>query len=85
MALPPPPPDIKIVKQVRALDPNLAAPAGAAAAAASLEEIERIEREIAQEDVPLSYADELYQLRTHLELVRIKLRRIASGSESEAA
>ncbi len=64
-------------KQVRALDPDLTPPADSAAAAAALEEIERIEGEIAREDVPLSYSDELYQLRTHLELVRIKLRQRA--------
>jgi TRAP transporter TAXI family solute receptor len=72
-------------KEVRSLDPDLAQPASAAAAAAALEEIERIEGEIAREDVPLSYADELYQLRTHLELVRIKLRRIAGMSADAAA
>ncbi len=62
---------------MRALDPDLSPPADSAAAAAALEEIERIEGEIAREDVPLSYSDELYQLRTHLELVRIKLRQRA--------
>lgn len=66
-------------KAVRAMDPDLSPPADAAAAGTALDEIERIEGEIAREDVPLSYADELYQLRTHLELVRIKLRRIAAG------
>jgi TRAP-type uncharacterized transport system substrate-binding protein len=65
-------------KAVRAMDPDLSPPADAAAAAAALEEIERIEGEVAREDVPLSYADELYQLRTHLELVRIKLGKIAA-------
>jgi TRAP transporter TAXI family solute receptor len=72
-------------KQVRALDPDLAPPADSAAAAAALEEVERIEGEIAREDVPLSYSDELYQLRTHLELVRIKLRQRAGAPAQQSS
>jgi TRAP transporter TAXI family solute receptor len=36
-------------------------------------ELERIEREVAKVHVPMSYADQLYALRVHMELVREKL------------
>lgn len=36
-------------------------------------ELDRIEEEVRQVEVPLSYADELYNLRLHLEMVRRKL------------
>ena len=39
-------------------------------------ELDRIEDEVARVDVPLSYADELYSLRLHIEMVRNKLDRI---------
>ena len=45
-------------------------------------ELDRIENEVARVEVPLSYADELYHLRLHIEMVRGKLDRFAiSGSE----
>ena len=38
-----------------------------------LEELNRIEQEVAKVDVPMSYADQLYHLRLHIDLVREKL------------
>lgn len=43
------------------------------AAKASLKELERIENEVTRVTVPLSYTDELYELRTHIALVRKKI------------
>ena len=40
---------------------------------ASLKELERIEDEVTRVSVPLSYTDELYELRMHIALVRKKL------------
>jgi hypothetical protein len=39
----------------------------------ALIELERIEEEVTQITVPLSYADELYDLRLHIDLVRQEL------------
>ena len=39
----------------------------------SLKALDRIENEVSKVEVPLSYADQLYHLRLHLELVREKL------------
>ena len=39
----------------------------------SLAELDRIETEVSKIEVPMSYADQLYHLRVHLELIRTKL------------
>lgn len=46
-------------------------------------ELDRIEGEVEQVTVPLSYADELYHLRTHVQFVRDKLERVGSGRPEE--
>lgn len=40
-----------------------------------LRELDRIEDEVSKLTVPLSYADQLYNLRVHIELIREKLRK----------
>ena len=47
-------------------------------------ELERIETRAARIQVPLAYADELYSLRSHIDLVRMKLRAAMSNSKSTA-
>jgi hypothetical protein len=42
--------------------------------AASLKELERIEQDVAKVSVPLSYAEELYDLRLHINLVKEGLK-----------
>jgi hypothetical protein len=42
------------------------------------EGLERMEQELEQVEVPLSYADQLYNLRLHVQLVRQRLRAAAS-------
>jgi len=37
------------------------------------EELDRIEQEVAKVDIPLSFADELFNLRLHIELIRRRL------------
>ena len=46
---------------------------GAVDPAELVRELERIEEEVARMDVPLSYQDEVYNLRLHIELVRDKV------------
>ena len=41
---------------------------------ALLEELDRVEARAARISVPLSYADELYALRQHIDLVRVRVR-----------
>lgn len=53
------------------LDPARAAqPPDAASLAARLQALDALESEVNQVQVPLSYTDELYHLRSHIELVR---------------
>ena len=50
------------------------APSRLAAAAALLIELDQIERRVAQIQVPLSYTDELYALKSHIQFVRRRLQ-----------
>jgi TRAP transporter TAXI family solute receptor len=43
--------------------------------------INRIEHDVAQVDVPLSYSDQLYQLRLHIALLQSKLERLTQAPE----
>lgn len=53
---------------------------GTADADDALKLLGEIEREVAQVNVPLSFAEELYDLRLHIELVRDKLRQVAGSA-----
>ena len=46
-----------------------------------LGQLDRIEEEVSKLTVPLSYADQLYNLRVHIELVREKLRKKQDNGE----
>jgi len=48
--------------------------AGARPAAGLLDELDEIESRVAQIKVPLSYADELYALKSHIQFVRRRLQ-----------
>ena len=48
---------------------------GAVPAAELLEDLEKLDDKIAHIAVPLSYAEELYNMRLHSSLVRRRLRR----------
>ena len=50
-----------------------------------LDELSRIEEEVKQVSVPLSFAEPLYHLRMHIELLRGKLRGTAQADEVTAA
>ena len=49
----------------------------------ALKELDRIEQEAAKVEVPLSYTDELYNLRLHIQLVRDKIDKRYGGQEPE--
>ncbi|HEY5701461.1 MAG TPA: C4-dicarboxylate ABC transporter substrate-binding protein, partial [Gammaproteobacteria bacterium] len=44
-----------------------------------LARLDRLEAEVSRVEVPLSYADQLYHLRLHMELVREKLDQVIAG------
>jgi hypothetical protein len=46
--------------------------------------INAIEKDVAQVDVPLSYSDQLYQLRLHITLLQNKLERLTSPAQGTA-
>jgi hypothetical protein len=60
-------------RELLAIDPVVRGAGGDPRQQAGISEVDRIEQEIAKVHVPLSYADQLYALRVHLELVREKL------------
>jgi TRAP-type uncharacterized transport system substrate-binding protein len=47
--------------------------------------LDQLERRVEQVSVPLSYADELYALRSHIDLVRKRLQGDASSGESPSS
>ena len=53
--------------------------AGIGDPAMALKELDRIEQEAARVEVPLSYTDELYNLRLHIQLVRDKIDKRHGG------
>ena len=66
-------------KQLRAVDAATRVPLAAPEQARLLGELSRIEEEVKQVSVPLSYAEPLYHLRLHIELLRSKLRGHGGG------
>ncbi len=60
-------------RELLAIDPTVHGDGAEPRLRKGLEDISRIEREVAHVEVPLSYADQLYALRVHIELVRDKL------------
>ena len=72
-------------KQLRAVDAATRMPLPTPEQARLLGELSRIEEEVKQVSVPLSYAEPLYHLRLHIELLRGKLRDTGRISEAEAA
>jgi TRAP-type uncharacterized transport system substrate-binding protein len=65
-------------EELRAVDPDIGKPESLHAITRRMKELDRIEGEVAHVTVPLSYADELYDLRRHIDLVRQKLRALLS-------
>jgi TRAP transporter TAXI family solute receptor len=60
-------------KQLLTIDPSVHGDCEASRLREGMRELARIEEEVAKVNVPLSYADQLYALRLHMELVREKL------------
>ncbi len=63
--------------QLRHIEEQVEAPAEDAASL--LRELDALERRVERIKVPLSHADELYSLRSHIELVRARLRAAGEG------
>jgi len=59
--------------QLRSVEDRAAAPA--ASTAELIEELRQLEAHVEKINVPLSYADELYALRNHIEMVRQRLQK----------
>lgn len=51
----------------------------------TLERLDEIEQGVARTPVPMAYADYAYNLRTHIELVRNRIRRLARAEHNEDA
>jgi TRAP transporter TAXI family solute receptor len=68
---------IRWYREVQALDVALDEKGAASRAGEFRSEIDRIEREVTQVNVPLGYADQLYNLRMHIGLVRDKIEQAA--------
>lgn len=71
-------------RELLAIDPVVHGAGGEPRQQASIAELDRVEQEIAKVHVPLSYADQLYALRVHLELVREKLHGARVRGEPDA-
>ncbi len=71
-------------RELLAIDPALREEADRARLQQYVAAIDRIEKEVSKVDVPLSYADQLYHLRLHINLVRGELENaIAAKSEQD--
>ena len=63
-------------EDLKLLDEVLRNPPEREALGEHLKKLERLEDEVTEVQVPLSYMDEFYRLRTHIELIRSKLERL---------
>ena len=63
-------------KELLVIDPTVHGDLDAERLQQGLKELARIEEEVGKVNVPLSYADQLYALRLHMELVREKLNAV---------
>lgn len=71
-------------KELRPLERHVTAGLSPADAESALRRLDRIKGELSQLSVPWAYADELYQLRLHVDLLRAEIVR-AGGGEDETA
>lgn len=71
-------------KELRPLEALVQGGIDADEAKSLLEDLDRIEFEARNLSVPWGYVDELYQLRTHINLVRNEVRRTRGGSRRRA-
>ena len=62
----------RMYKALQALDDRIAA--GAIEATESLEELDRIEAAVMRLSIPAGYADRVYHLRMHIDLLRRRLQ-----------
>ncbi len=70
-------------RELLAIDPAIDEQVPTALVEAHLSDLDRIEREVTKVDVPLSYTDQVYHLRLHIELVREKLESALTRSQAQ--
>jgi TRAP transporter TAXI family solute receptor len=70
-------------KELLMIDPTVHGDYEASRLRDGLQKLTRIEQEVAKVNVPLSYADQLYALRMHMELVREKLNLASSHASAD--
>ena len=68
-------------KQLGPIEDRAHAGVAAAQVEAGLLELARVEGEVRHVSIPWSYAEELYQLRTHIDLVRGRLERARASAD----
>ncbi|MDX1529746.1 MAG: C4-dicarboxylate ABC transporter substrate-binding protein, partial [Gammaproteobacteria bacterium] len=66
-------------RELHDIDPALRGDAGLARLEEHMATIERMEKEVSKVEVPLSYADQLYHLRLHIDLMRGKLNDVMAA------
>ena len=71
-------------RELRPLERRVREGLDPADAARALRRLETIERELARLSVPLAYAEEFYQLRLHIDLVRGEIRRASEAANGGA-
>ena len=68
--------------ELQAIDDRLAGLGTLEEVGRTLAELDRIENEVMRVSVPLSYADSLYHLRLHIDLVRGKAKEVRTAADS---
>jgi hypothetical protein len=68
--------------KLRAFDPDRHKAEGTEHLQAYLDGLKKIEEKVSSISVPLSYSEELYHLRMHIDMLRSKLRRIIENDEN---
>ena len=72
-------------RELRPLERHVTAGLDPQEAERALDRLNRIKGELSQLSVPWAYADELYQLRLHVDLLRAEIVRAGGGGENEPA
>ena len=75
----------KWYRELRTIDETLASDASTEAAKAQIERLASLEREARDVNVPLSYMEEFYNLRLHVQFLRRRAERRAAGEDDYAS
>ncbi len=72
-------------KKLAEVDPELLPDDPAANLAEKISQLNRIEVQVSQTSVPLSFANELYHLRLHIQMLREKLIKVGRRSDNDTS